>query len=98
MIRVDHELRTWRGWDRRLAQAARQMAKRCGAKPDLLVVSPVTRRRLGIAIAAKTRSRYQKIQAIGVSGSLIHVVEEDGMRDNVFALVIVEGSDQLDAA
>jgi hypothetical protein len=98
MIRYDFVLSTWRAWDERIASVARTMKHGWGQLPDLVVMNPITHRRLSVAMAAKRRKRYELCEALSLEGRKIHVIEESDLADNTIGFIIVEGSDQLGAA
>lgn len=88
MIRDEYEMTTWRGWDRRIANAVRLTKASWRVDADLIVMGPAMLRRLGVVIATKCRIPFKPVRALVVDGRTIHVVEEPDMRDG----------DQLDAA
>lgn len=96
-MRKTYRLRSWKGWDKHVDQAARDFEAEFGVTPNLLVASPVTLRRINVA-ADKARvgngrgeapkgGRYVELRGFTTDAYELVFIEEDEVPENSFALI-----------
>ena len=103
-MRKTYRLRSWKGWDKHVDQAARDFEAEFGVTPNLLVASPVTLRRINVA-ADKARvgngkgkapeaGRYVELRGFTPADYEIVFIEEDEVPENSFAIIHAFGSEE----
>lgn len=108
-MRRTYQLRTWRGWDRHLDACVRDFSAEFGTRPNLLVASGATLRRLNVAAnharvsaargrRAADRRAYLELAGIAAEDCELLFVEEAEVPDNSFALIHALADDELEQA